>query len=290
MSRRQVKSLPGQITMFDEDQKVKEEKKEQVEKTEGKLLENLNIAPGTLWQIGRHRLLCGDSGEQKDVARLLGGKTIQLVHTDPPYNVAKRPRSTDDTKGRMLIGDSFSKGNYLIRLQYWFSNIARVLDPGRSFYIWGGYGNYIKFHSALKTAGLHLAQPIIWVKQIPVVSHGADFMFYHEWCFYGWKQKEGYTHKFFAPKGTGDVWNITVSAMTKRLHLTEKPVEIPSRAISYSTEQGENVLDLFGGSGSTLIAAEELGRTCYMMEVDPLYCKVILERCKSIGLEIRVLD
>jgi len=103
-----------------------------------------------------------------------------------------------------------------------------------------------------------------------------DFMGNHEWCFYGWK--EGAAHRFFGPANVPDVWSIKKVNPQSMVHLTEKPVELAKRAIEYSSRAGENVLDLFGGSGSTLIAAEMAGRRAYLMELDPLYCDVIVQR------------
>ena len=127
----------------------------------------------------------------------------------------------------------------------------------------------------LKACGLYFSQAIIWDKQHPVLT-GKDFMGAHEWCFYGWK--EGAAHKFFGPNNVPDLWQVKKVSPQKMIHLTEKPVELAARAMQYSSRPGENVLDLFGGSGSTLIAAEQTGRKAFLMELDPLYCDVICKR------------
>jgi DNA modification methylase len=116
---------------------------------------------------------------------------------------------------------------------------------------------------------------IIWVKEHPVLTR-KDFMGNHEWSFYGWK--EGAAHKFFGPPNISDVWSVKKVNPQNMVHLTEKPVELAVRAIQYSSLQGESVLDLFGGSGSTLIGCEQTGRKAYLMEIDPLYCDVIVQR------------
>jgi len=157
----------------------------------------------------------------------------------------------------------------------WFGNIARVLLPGRSFFCWGGYSNIANYPHALQASGLYFSQAIIWVKEHPVLSR-KDFMGNHEWAFYGWR--EGAGHKFFGPTNATDVWSIKKVNPQSMIHLTEKPVELATRAIEYSSRPGENVLDLFGGSGSTLIAAEMTGRRAYLMEIDPLYCDCIIAR------------
>ena len=135
----------------------------------------------------------------------------------------------------------------------------------------------------LKAKGLYFAQAIIWVKEHPVLTR-KDYMGNHEWCFYGWR--EGAGHDFFGPANASDVWSVKKVNPQAMLHLTEKPVELAVRAIQYSSRLDENILDLFGGSGSTLIAAEQTGRRAYVMELDPLYCDVIVARwCRFTGKE-----
>ncbi len=260
---------------------------------------------GDLWILGNHRLLCGDSSKPEDVDRLLDGATIQLVNTDPPYNVGVASRSNNAiaasgdrpigqqgmdmairkgehkvdkklrAKDRSLVNDFISDEEFARLLRAWFGNITRVLTPGRGFYIWGGYSNIWNYPNALKESELYFSQMVIWVKEHPVLTR-KDFMGNHEWCFYGWK--EGAAHKFYGPANITDVWSVKKVNPQSMVHLTEKPVELAVRAISYSSLQGENVLDLFGGSGSTLIAAEQTGRHAFLMELDALYCDVIVNR------------
>ncbi len=265
---------------------------------------------GDLWLLGKHRLLCADSSKPEDVDRLLDGAAVHLVNTDPPYNVKVEPRSnnaiaaglssfagygnTDPgrdvvrfpekthgthkklrAKDRALANDFMSDDDFAAMLAAWFGNLARVLQPGRSFYIWGGYANCANYPPALKAAGLYWTQWLIWVKEHPVLTR-KDFMGNHEVCFYGWR--EGAAHQFFGPNNVTDVWSVKKVNPQSMIHLTEKPVELAARALEYSSRPGENVLDLFAGSGSTLIAAEQLGRRAFLMELDPLYCDVIVER------------
>jgi DNA modification methylase len=239
---------------------------------------------------------------------LLSGQPIHLVNTDPPYNVKVEPRSNNAiaaglssftqthhqgldlarhpgkskptqkklrAKDRPLANDFVSDEAFDQMLHAWFGNLARVLLPGRGFYIWGGYANCGNYPPVLKTCGLYFSQSIIWDKQHPVLTR-KDFLGAHEWCFYGWK--EGAAHRFYGPNNVPDLWHIKKVAPTKMIHLTEKVVELAVRAMQYSSRAGENVLDLFGGSGSTLIAAEQTGRKAFLMELDPLYCDVIAER------------
>ena len=189
-------------------------------------------AAGDLWILGDHRLLCGDSSKPEDVDRLLDGATIHLVNTDPPYNVKVEPRSNNAiaaglsrstgrrttsrstwpgirrsrsrrpkklrAKDRPLANDFVSDEEFDRLLDAWFGNIARVLEPGRGFYIWGGYANCGNYPPVPEEAsGCTSAQAIIWDKQHPVLTR-KDFMGNHEWCFYGWK--EGAAHQFFGPE------------------------------------------------------------------------------------------
>ena len=256
--------------------------------------------PGDLWLLGKHRLLCGDSSKHEDVDRLLEGAAIHLVNTDPPYNVKVEPRSNNAidaglssferttqpekaqpaekklrARDRPLSNDFVSQEEFGRLLRAWFGNLARVLLPGRGFYIWGGYSNCGNYPPVLKACELFFSQAIIWDKQHPVLTR-KDYMGAHEWCFYGWR--EGAAHQYFGPHNATDLWSIKKVNPQSMVHLTEKPVALAGRALEYSSQPGENVLDLFGGSGSTLIAAEQAGRKGFLMELDPLYCDVIVSR------------
>jgi DNA modification methylase len=177
-----------------------------------------------------------------------------------------------------LANDFVSAEQFDCLLHAWFGNIARVLQPGRAFYLWGGYANCGNYPPVLKDSGLYFSQAIIWVKEHPVLTR-KDFMGNHEWCFYGWR--EGAAHSFFGPANAVDVWSVHKVNPQNMVHLTEKPVELTRRALQYSSQPGENVLDLFAGSGSTLIAAEQTGRRALLMELDPLYCDVIVARWRQ---------
>jgi DNA modification methylase len=277
--------------------------------------------PGDLWILGKNRLLCGDSSKPDEVDRLLDGAAIHLVNTDPPYNVRVEPRSNNAiaaglssfegtthhqgldlarypekakptqrklrARDRPLANDFVSDEEFDRLLHAWFGNIARVLLPGNCFYIWGGYANCGNYPPVLKELGLYFSQTIIWDKQHPVLTR-KDYMGAHEWCFYGWR--EGAGHHFYGPTNATDLWAIKKVNPQSMVHLTEKPVELASRAMEYSSRPGENVLDLFGGSGSTLIAAEQTGRKAFLMELDPHYCDVIIPRWEQFTGKKAVLE
>ncbi len=270
---------------------------------------------GDIWILGDHRLMCSDSCSEADLDKLLDGATIDLVSMDPPYNVKVEPRSstaiaaglsshpdmskssgkmhhqqfdvgrgaTDPAKARkkMRAKDRPLENDFLTdeafdeMLIAWFANASRVLKPGGSFFIWGGYANLGNYPAPLKAAKLYFSQGIIWDKQHPVLTR-KDMMGAFEICFYGWK--EGAGHKFYGPNNATDLWHIKKVNPQAMVHLTEKPVELAVRSIQYSSLPGENVLDLFGGSGSTLIGCQQTGRQAFLMEIDCLYCDVIVQR------------
>jgi DNA modification methylase len=272
-------------------------------------LDEAETRPGELWLLGEHRLLCGDAAQAEDVNRLLDDAPVHLVNTDPPYNVRVEDRSNNAiaaglssftgtshhqkldverhpdkakpttkklrAKDRPLANDFVSDQQFDRLLHAWFGNLSRVLVPGRSFYVWGGYANCANYPPVLKASGLYFSQAIIWVKEHPVLTR-KDFMGNHKWAFYGWK--EGAAHQFFGPNNATDVWSVKKVNPQSMVHLTEKPVELAIRALQYSTRPGESVLDLFGGSGSTLIAAEQTERRAFLLEIDPPYCDIIRMR------------
>lgn len=190
-----------------------------------------------------------------------------------------KPTGKMRAKDRPLENDFVSDEAFTAMLNAWFGNLSKALAPGRSFYIWGGYSNLRNYPAALEDAGLYFSQAIIWDKEWPVLTR-KDFMGAHEWAYYGWK--EGAAH-FFNPEITNatDLWRVKKVSPNAMVHLTEKPVELAERAMIYSSRRGELVLDLFGGSGSTLIAAERAGRKARLMELDPAYCDVIVTRWES---------
>jgi DNA modification methylase len=190
-------------------------------------------------------------------------------------------------KDRQLQNDAVTPEEFDRLLGAWFGNLDRVLLPGRAFYIWGGYANHLNYRLALDRTELYFSQCIVWWKDHRVLGR-KDFMGDHEWAFYGWKK--GAAHQFFGPDNIGDVWQVKKLFHAEMVHLTEKPVELAARAMQYSSKRGENVLDLFGGSGSTLAAAEATKRRAFLMEIDPLYADVIVMRWQKLSGRDAVLE
>jgi len=224
------------------------------------------------------KLKAGQGNAAFDIAR---GKTKVGNEHHQKFDLARHPEKAKPTqkkmraKDRPLANDFVSDDAFDALLHAWFGNIARVLLPGRSFYIWGGYANLGNYPPVLKAHKLYFSQGIVWDKQHPVLTR-KDFMGCFELAFYGWK--EGAGHEFFGPNNAQDLWHVKKVNPQSMVHLTEKPVELAVRAMQFSSRPGENVLDLFGGSGSTLIGAEQTGRKAFLMELDPLYCDVIVQR------------
>ena len=207
---------------------------------------------GDIWVLGNHRLMCGDSASIADLDKLLDGNEIHLCNTDPPYGVRVEPRSNNAiaaglssfsnthhqgfdverhpeksqgttkkmrAKDRPLANDFLSDEDFEKMLDAWFGNISRVLLPGRSFYIWGGFTNCGNYPPYLKKHDLYFSQAVIWDKQHPVLTR-KDFMTAHEWCFYGWKL--GAAHQFFGPNNATDLWAVKKINPTQMVHLTQK--------------------------------------------------------------------
>jgi DNA modification methylase len=264
--------------------------------------------PGDLYLTGHHRLFCGDAAQADAFDRLLDGAAVELVNSEPPNKVRVEPRGNQAVtaglsafrphpgtnagrhlqkakpdrpklraRDRLPTNDSLSAAEYEQLLEAWFANVARVLRPGGSFYLWGGYANCGNYPPVLKASGLHFAQAIVWVKGQPVLTRN-DFLGDHACAFYGWRQ--GAAHRFYGPADASDVWAIQNVDSPSTVRLKEKPVELAVRALQYSSQPGEHVLDPFGSTGSTLIAAEQTGRQAFLMEIDALNCDVIVERWK----------
>ena len=231
--------------------------------------------PGDIWQLGKHRLMCGDSTDASAVAALMNGKEADLLLTDPRYNVAY-VGGTDDAL--TIENDKMGSDEFYDFLTSAFSAAVEVLKAGGAFYIWHADVNGLDFRLALKASGLTLRQTLIWNKNAMTLGR-QDYQWKHEPCLYGWKDGAG--HNWYS-----DRCQTTVLDFNKPLrngeHPTMKPVELFAYQIQNSTKKGEIVLDLFGGSGTTIIACEQTGRIGYSMELDPKYCDVIIKRYENL--------
>lgn len=227
---------------------------------------------GDVWLLGNHRIMCGDSTNEDDVAKLMNGESADLLVTDPPYNV-----DYEGGTGMKIQNDSMSDEKFRSFLKDAFTNAINSMKAGAAFYIWHADSEGFNFRTACKEVGLQIRQCLIWQKNSMVMGR-QDYQWKHEPCLYGWK--EGAGHKWNADRRQTTI--LEFDRPTKSdLHPTMKPVNLISYQVRNSSEQGDLVLDLFGGSGSTLMACEQLGRTCYTMEYDPRYADVIVKRWEN---------
>jgi site-specific DNA-methyltransferase (adenine-specific) len=239
---------------------------------------------GDIWQLGNHKLLCGDSTKAEDIARLLGKEQADLWITDPPYNVNYEGGTDEKLK---IANDNMNSGDFFQFLKGAFSVAEKVLKKGCSFYIWYASREHVNFETALNAAGLTVREQLIWNKSSLVLGR-FDYHFKHEPCLYGWK--DGASHRWFNDRAQTTVMDFE-KPRKNDMHPTMKPVPLFAYQIANSSERGDIVLDTFGGSGTTIIACENLGRKGRCVELDPHYCDVILARWEKLtGKEAKRLE
>ena len=221
---------------------------------------------GDIWQLGKHRLLCGDATKEEDVNKLMDGNKADMVFTDPPYGVDYEGIANDNLKGK-------DYRDFL--LSVWFL-VDSVLDGGSNYYVWHSDSHAYEVIGSLRDIGWQQAKPstIHWVKDSLVLSQG-DYHSRNEPCLYGWKKGEGRCRVKDRKQDT--IWEANRPKKAEG-HPTMKPIELCVRAIKNSSNDKYKVIDPFLGSGSTLIACEKLNRICYGIELDPKYCDVIIKR------------
>ena len=236
--------------------------------------------PGGVYVLGEHRLMCGDSTDAGNVAILMDGAKADLLITDPPYNVeivgGSHGESVEERKkkGALTIkNDKMESDEFKNFLKSAFSTAETVMENGAAFYVWYASKEVVNFQTALEENNLVVRQELIWNKNSLVMGR-QDYQWKHEPCLYGWKDG---THNWYSDRKQTTVIDFNRPTNSDD-HPTMKPVELFAYQIQNSSKKNENVLDLFGGSGTTLIACEQLGRKCYMMELDPKYCDVIRKR------------
>ena len=232
---------------------------------------------GALYALGEHRLLCGDSTDAHTLARLMGGEKADLLLTDPPYNVAY------EGEAGTIANDSMDDAAFLAFLTRAFKAAAQALKPGAAFYIFHADSEGLNFRLAAKAAELRVRQCLVWVKNAAVMGR-QDYQWRHEPCIegvfhepalYGWK--EGAAHHWFSDRKQTTVLFFPKPAKSAE-HPTMKPVALLEALLHNSSARGDLVLDPFGGSGSTLIACERLGRRARLAELEPRFCDVIRRR------------
>lgn len=233
--------------------------------------EEPSTKPGDLWLMGRHRLLCGDGTRAEDVERLMDGHKATMVFTDPPYNVDYVGKTKDALK---IQNDSMSDADFFRFLLAAYECMLTHTEPGGAIYVCHADSEGTNFRKALVEAGWLLKQCLIWVKSAFVMGR-QDYHWQHEPILYGWAP--GSAHHWHGDRKQSTVWNFDRPNRSED-HPTMKPVELVERALANSSVRGGKVLDLFGGSGTTLVACEKNGRSAFLMELDPHYCDVIVRR------------
>ena len=252
-----------------------EEETEIVEDEVPEVPEEPKAKYGDIYQLGSHRLMCGDSTKEEDVEKLMNGTKADMVFTDPPYNVdysnAERPKASKTDLGR-IKNDTMSEDDFIYFLGEIYKRLDENTKDNSSFYIWYASKETIPFYSALLETNIILNQQIIWKK--PMLLGRGKYQWAHEPCIFAIKGSPYFTED----RTKTTVWDFGGYDKSKNVHPTQKPLFLPAEAINNSSKREDIVLDLFGGSGSTLIACEQLNRKCYMMELDPHYISVIIER------------
>lgn len=226
---------------------------------------------GEIYQLGNHRLMCGDATNLDDVEKLMDGRQADLIFTDPPYNVSYEGKTED----RLTIqNDTFKDGQAFYDFLFLaFSNLNAVSKAGAGIYVCHADSEGLNFRKAFVDAGYQLKQCLIWNKNVMVMGR-QDYHWKHEPILYGWKPGK---HYFINDRTLTTVWDFERPSRSEA-HPTMKPVKLIEHALVNSSKRGSLVVDTFGGSGSTLIACDKLERTCYTMELDPVYCDVIRKR------------
>ncbi len=227
------------------------------------------VERGDVWTVGRHRLMCGDATSAEDVDILMDGKKANLIVTDPPYGV-----SFKSSDGLTIQNDSI-KGEEFYRFLYdAFTNMAAHLEKGGAAYVFHADTEGLNFRRAFMDAGFHLAGVCIWVKNSLVLGR-SDYQWQHEPVLYGFLQNG--KHPWYSDRKQTTIWNYDKPKRNKD-HPTSKPLDLLGYPIGNSSQENGIVLDTFGGSGSTLMACEQMNRVCHTMELDGKYASVILRR------------
>ena len=223
---------------------------------------------GDIWQLGKHRVICGDSTKSETYDQLLGDKKANLVVTDPPYNV-----DVEETAGKIL-NDNMSDGDFYQFLLSMFTQVENHMETDASIYVFHADTEGLNFRKAFKDAGFYLSGCCIWKKNSLVLGR-SPYQWQHEPCLYGWKKKG--KHQWFSDRKQTTIWGYDRPKSSKD-HPTMKPIQLMAYPIQNSSMRGTIVLDPFLGSGSTLIAADQTGRVCYGIELDEKFVDVIVKR------------
>lgn len=226
---------------------------------------------GYIYKLGNHYLMCGDSTNANDVSKLMNNQLADLIVTDPPYNVNYEGKTNDNLK---IMNDNMENNEFYNFLESAFINLFNSIKDGGSIYVFHADTEGLNFRKAMLNSGFKLAECLVWVKNAFVMGR-QDYHWKHEPVLYGWKP--GASHYFIDDRSQSTVLEFDKPVKNEE-HPTMKPVDLIAYLINNSSKKGENVLDLFGGSGTTIIACEQTNRKAFIMELDPRYCDVIVDR------------
>jgi len=264
-------------------------------------IESPTTVRGDVWQLGRHKLMCGNSESEHDMKILMGDKKARLIITDPPYNVAYEGQD-----GMTILNDDISDASFLLFLQQTFKRMFDYAEPGCPIYVFNADKEGLNFRKAYRESGFKLSECLVWVKNSFVLGR-QDYHWRHEPILYGWK--EGAAHHWYGERDKTTVFETgeALESMKKEellallqqifdassiiyedkprsndIHPTMKPLGLLSKLIYNSSQEGDLILDSFAGSGSTLITADQTGRTCYTMEIDEKFCDAAIQRWETL--------
>lgn len=240
-----------------------------------------DIVLGDLFEIGEHRLLCGDSTQTDTLEKLMKGEMADMVVTDPPYNVAYEGKTKD---ALTIENDSMGNDEFYKFLYDFYTALTTAVKKGGAIYVWHAPSEVINFGKAMVDAGWLLKQQLIWVKNTMVMGR-QDYQWKHEPCLYGWLKGDG--HKWYSDRKQTTVieWD---KPSRNAEHPTMKPIGLFSYQIENSSKKGDIVIDAFAGSGTTMVACEQIKRKAYVIEYDPKYCQVIVDRMIKLNPSIEV--
>lgn len=243
--------------------------------------ESMFTKPGDIWLLGQNRLMCGDCRSGIDVSKLMNGMMADLCVTDPPYNVDYEG-GTDD--GLKIENDSMENDLFATFLRQVFSVIFSVLKPGGSYYVFHADSEGENFRASLRKAGFKISQCCVWVKNSMVMGR-QDYQWQHEPCLYGWKPGAG--HLWNSDRRQTTVWNFD-KPQRNGIHPTMKPIALMAYPVLNSSLPGQVVIDFFSGSGSTLLACQQVDRVCFSMEIDPKYVAATVLRFRTMFPEQQI--
>jgi DNA modification methylase len=231
---------------------------------------------GDIWVLGNHRLMCGDSTDIDAVENLMDGSKADMVFTDPPYNADYKSRGSNELLRQGIKNDAMSDDKFEDFIKGFLSTIYANVKSGAAYYICCKWkDSYPRFYLNLSTSGINVSSCIVWNKGSGGMGW-QDYRYQYEFIIYGFK--EGSAHSWYGGRTETDIWEQKREARQKYVHPTQKPVELIERALNNSSKADDVILDLFGGSGSTLVACEKIHRYARLMELDPQYCDVIIKR------------